>query len=84
MNFRIPFGKQLISLSIPDSNIINFKCRDNKGLGLKEEQDLIIDALRNPVSSQNLADLAYRKKMFVYSFLISQDPVHLINFYPIL
>ena len=62
MNFEIPFGKQLISLSIPDTNIINFKCRDNKGLGLKEEQDLIIGALRNPVSSQSLADLAYRKK----------------------
>ena len=62
MNFEIPFGKQLISLSIPDTNIINFKCRDNKGLGLKEEQDLITDALINPVSSQSLAGLAYRKK----------------------
>ena len=62
MNFEIPFGKQLISLFIPDTNIINFKCRDNKGSGLKEEQDLIIGALENPVSSQSLAGLAYRKK----------------------
>jgi lactate racemase len=62
MNFEIPFGKQLINLSIPDTNIINFKCRDNKGLGSKAEQDLIIDALKTPISSQNLAGLAYRKK----------------------
>jgi len=62
MNFEIPFGKQLISLSVPDKNIISFKCRDNKESGLKEEQDLIIDALRNPISSPNLAELAYRKK----------------------
>ena len=62
MIFEIPFGKQLISLSIPDTNIINFKCRDNKGSGLEEEQDLIMGALENPVSSQSLAGLAYRKK----------------------
>ncbi|MBU4450539.1 MAG: nickel-dependent lactate racemase [Actinobacteria bacterium] len=62
MNFEIPFGKQLISLSMPDTNIINFKCRDNKGSSPKEEQDLIIGALKNPVLSQNLAGLAYRKK----------------------
>ncbi|MCL5071729.1 MAG: nickel-dependent lactate racemase, partial [Actinobacteria bacterium] len=62
MNFEIPYGKHLISLSIPGSNIINFKCRDNKKSDFKEEQDLIISALENPVSSQNLAGLAYGKK----------------------
>jgi lactate racemase len=61
-NFEIPYGKQLISLSIPEANIINFKCRDNKEACLKEEQDLITSALANPMSSQSLADLAYRKK----------------------
>jgi lactate racemase len=62
MNFEIPYGKQRINLSIPDANVIHFKCRENEGFDLKKEEDLITNALANPVSSKSLAELAYRKK----------------------
>ena len=73
MNFEIPLGKRLISLSIPDKNIINFKCRDSKESGLKEEQDLIrklveiIDRVSEKlgIAAPQINDLSFRS--FDYS-----------------
>jgi len=62
MNFDIPYGKEKISVSIPDKNIIEFKCADSPAVKPGPEIEIIKDALSSCISSKKLSEEAYHKE----------------------
>jgi len=62
MEFKLPYGKKQINLEIPDKNLIPVLYKQKDASNLNDETDIISYALKNPISSPPLADLASKKK----------------------
>lgn len=61
MRVEIPFGKEKIGLNIPDRNILDIISGENISLGLDEEK-IVKQALKNPIKSKKLSDVARGRK----------------------
>jgi lactate racemase len=61
MHFEIPYEKKHIGLDIPDKNIISLKYKNDSEEEPTDEDKIISEAIKNPVSTDILSNLAYSK-----------------------
>jgi len=61
MHFEIPYEKKHIGLDIPDKNVVPLICKDNLEEVPVNEDKIIAGAIKNPVSTDILSNLAYLK-----------------------
>jgi len=61
MHFEIPYEKRRLSLDIPDKNVVPLICKDNLEEVPVNEDKIIADAIKNPVSTDRIFNLAYLK-----------------------
>jgi nickel-dependent lactate racemase len=61
MKIDIPYGHKKITIDIPDDNVLGVIKR-GRTESAGDEQKIILNALRNPVSSKSLLDLAKNKQ----------------------
>lgn len=61
MHFEIPYEKQHLGLDIPDKNVVPLICKDNLEEVPVNEDKIIADAIKNPVSTDRISNLAYSK-----------------------
>jgi nickel-dependent lactate racemase len=64
MKIEIPYHKEIIEIDFPDKNIIDVIKTKSQKLR-KNEQEIILEALFNPISSKRLSELAKEKKKAV-------------------
>ena len=58
---KIPYGKEKVRISIPNKNLVKIVEPSETLLHMSEE-DIIKEALKNPIKSKNLSELAKNKK----------------------
>ena len=61
MRFDLPYGKKIISLDIYDENIVPIVFKDSKDSVISDEDSIIKNALNNPISSDRLSKMAFKK-----------------------
>ncbi len=61
MKIEIPYGRGHTVVDIPEPNILEI-IRTEKPLSPRNERKIIVDALRNPIASKSLLELARGKK----------------------
>jgi nickel-dependent lactate racemase len=61
MHFEIPYEKKHIGLDIPDKNIVSLNYKNDSEEEPTDEEKIISEAIKNPVSTDILSNLAYSK-----------------------
>jgi nickel-dependent lactate racemase len=61
MIIEIPYGHKHIAIDIPEENILDI-IKTEMPKHFEDEKEIILDALKNPIASQRLLDLAKGKK----------------------
>jgi nickel-dependent lactate racemase len=61
MHFEIPYEKKHIGLDIPDKNIVSLNYKNDSEEEPTDEDKIISEAIKNPVSTDILSNLAYSK-----------------------
>jgi nickel-dependent lactate racemase len=61
MHFEIPYEKKHIGLDIPDKNIVSLNYKNDSEEEPADEEKIISEAIKNPVSTDILSNLAYSK-----------------------
>jgi nickel-dependent lactate racemase len=61
MKIEIPFGKERIKLNIPDKSILDIISGEDSSFKLDEDK-IIMQALKNPIKSEKLSEIARGKK----------------------
>lgn len=61
MRIEIPYGHEHTAIDIPDDNILEI-IRTEKPRHSEDEQNIILEALRNPIASKPLCELAKGKR----------------------
>jgi nickel-dependent lactate racemase len=64
MRIEIPYGREQLALNLPEANILEIVRRE-KPSGTPDEQEIIGQALKNPIASRPLRELAKGKKRAV-------------------